>query len=81
MAGDRFAVEPFAAAYRRMLRRAMRRFPDPLENEPTDQAGVSVTGIELLEPCPSKERELAYLHVVLENALLIPQEILTAEDL
>ena len=80
MAGDRFAVEPFAAAYRRMLRRAMRRFPDPLENEPTDQAGVSVTGIELLEP-HLKERELAYLHVVLENALLIPQEILTAEDL
>ena len=80
MAGERFAVEPFVAAYRRMLRRAMRRFPDPLENEPTDQAGVNVTGIELLEP-HLKESELAYLRVVLENALLIPQEILTAEDL
>lgn len=80
MADGRFDVQPFAAAYRLMLRRAMKRFPDPLDNEPTDQGGVTMSGLDLLEPC-LKPRELDYLRVVLENALLIPQEIVTAEDL
>lgn len=76
----RFSVEPFAPAYRRMLRRAMRRFPDPLENEETDQRGVRVEGLELLEPSLC-DREMEYLRAVVENARLIPQEIITADDL
>ena len=80
MAAGRFEVEPFAAAYRLMLRRAMERFPDPLDNEATDQNGVQVRGLELLEGS-LKKREAAYLREVVENARLIPQEILTAEDL
>ena len=80
MAAGRFEVEPFAAAYRLMLRHAMERFPDPLDNEATDQNGVQVRGLELLEGS-LKKREAAYLREVVENARLIPQEILTAEDL
>ena len=80
MAEGRFNVEPFVAAYRLMLRRAMERFPDPLENEPTDQSSVPVRGLELLEGS-LKKREASYLRSVIEHALLIPQEILTAEDL
>ena len=80
LADGRFEVEPFAPAYRLMLRRAMRRFPDPLENEETDQGGVRVEGIELLEPV-LKPKEAAYLRAVVEGARLIPQEIITAADL
>ncbi len=80
MADGRFAVEPFAPAYRKMLRRAMRRFPDPLQNEETDQRGVRLVGLELLEGVLDK-KELAYLRAVVEGARLIPQEILTARDL
>ena len=75
-----FDVQPFVAAYRLMLRRAMERFPDPLDNEPTDQGGVAIRGLELLEG-ELKKGEAAYLRAVIEHALLIPQEILTAEDL
>lgn len=80
MAGGRFEVEPFAPAYRLMLRRAMKRFPDPLENEETDQGGVRVEGLELLESV-LKPKEAAYLRAVVEGARLIPQEIVTAADL
>lgn len=80
MADGHFSVEPFVPAYRLMLKRAMRRFPDPLDNEATDQGRVAVEGLDLLEP-QLKEAEAAYLRVIIENALLIPQEILTAQDL
>lgn len=80
MADGRFTVKPFVPAYRLMLRRAMERFPDPAANEPTDQSGVQVRGLDLLEGS-LKKREAAYLRAVIEGALLIPQEILTAEDL
>lgn len=80
MADGRFAVEPFAPAYRKMLRRAMRRFPDPLQNEETDQRGVRLVGLELMEGALDK-KELAYLRAVVEGARLVPQEILTARDL
>ena len=63
-----------------MLKRAMRRFADPLENEQTDQIGVPVRGLDLFEG-ELKEREFAYLRAVLDGARLIPQEILTARDL
>ena len=80
MAGESFVVRPFVPAYRLMLKRAMKRFPDPLENEETDQSNVAVRGLELFEG-ELKEKELAYLHAVLDGARLIPQEILTARDL
>ncbi len=80
MADGRFSVEPFAPAYQKMLRRAMRRFPDPLQNEETDQRSVRVTGLELMEGVLD-EKEMAYLCTVVESARLIPQEILTARDL
>lgn len=80
LADGRFGVEPFVPAYRLMLRRAMRRFPDPLENEETDQGGVRIEGLELLEPV-LKPKEAAYLRAVVEGARLIPQEIVTAADL
>lgn len=80
LARGRFSVEPFAPAYRKMLRRAMRRFPDPLMNEETDQRNVRVEGIELLEPILS-DAEADYLRAIVEDARLIPQEILTARDL
>ena len=80
MAGDGLTVRPLIPAYRLMLKRAMRRFADPLENEETDQGGVTVRGLDLFEG-ELKEKELAYLHAVLDGARLIPQEILTARDL
>lgn len=80
MADGRFAVEPFVPAYRLMLRRAMDRFDDPLDNEPTDQGTVQVRGLDLLEGS-LKKREAAYLRGVIDGARLIPQEILTAQDL
>ncbi len=80
MADGRFTVEPFVPAYRLMLRRAMERFDDPLDNEPTDQGGVQVRGLDLLEGS-LKKREAAYLRGVIDGARLIPQEILTAQDL
>lgn len=80
MADGRFAVEPFVPAYRLMLRRAMERFDDPLDNEPTDQGTVQVRGLDLLE-ASLKKREAAYLRDVIDGARLIPQEILTAQDL
>lgn len=58
----------------------MRRFPDPLQNEETDQSGVRVAGLELMEGVLDK-KEMAYLNAVVEGARLIPQEILTAHDL
>ena len=77
---DRYPVAPFVAAYRRMLKLAMRRFPDPLANEPCDQANVPIVGVELLEP-HLKPRELEYLRAVLEGSRLVPQEIVTRHDL
>ena len=80
MAQGRFDVKPFVAAYRLMLKRAMERFPDPLDNEQTDQSGVAINGLEILEP-HLKKKELAYLRELLDGARLVPQEILTARDL
>lgn len=73
-------VEPFAPAYRLMLKRAMKRFPDPLDNKPTDQTEDFEPGLALLEPL-LKKKEAAYLRAALEGARLIPQEIITAADL
>jgi hypothetical protein len=63
-----------------MLERAMERFPDPLDNETTDQEAVPLAGLDLMEPL-LKKREMAYLRDVVENSRLLPQEILTRSDL
>ncbi len=73
-------VEPFAAAYRLMLRRAMKRCPDPLDNEPTDQQQIEVQGLDIIVPYLS-EAEAAYLVAVVEEARLIPQEIIAGTNL
>ncbi len=78
--GEHVSVKPFAAAYRLMLKRARKRWPDPLDNEPTDQQNVEISGVELLEPYLD-EKEARYLHAVLDAALLIPQEAVLARDL
>ena len=62
------------------IQRAMERFPEPLDNEPTDQRSVPTTGLGSLEG-RLKPREADYLRAVIEGARLIPQEILTAADL
>ena len=80
LADGRFEVRPFTAAYRLMLRRAMRRYPDPLDNEATDQRSVSARGLDLLE-AELADDEVAYLRAVVEGARLIPQESVTAADL
>ena len=74
------SVKPFVPAYRLMLKRAMKRFPDPLDNKPTDQTEPAGEGLALLEP-RLKEKEAAYLRAALDGARLIPQEIVTAADL
>ena len=79
-AEGRFVVEPFVPAYRLMLRRAMLRYPDPLDNEPCGQEGVPLEGVELFEG-RLDEDEMAYLRAVVENSRLIPQEIVTRADL
>ena len=73
-------VKPFMPAYRLMLKRAMKRCPNPLDNKPTDQTEPADEGFALIAP-HLKEREAAYLQAVLDGARLIPQEIVTAADL
>ena len=73
-------VRPFAPAYRLMLKRAMKRFPNPLDNKPTDQTEDPAEGLALLEP-HLKDKEAAYLRALLDGARMIPQEIVTAADL
>ena len=73
-------VRPFVPAYRLMLKRAMKRFPNPLDNKPTDQTEDSAEGLALLEP-HLKSKEAAYLRALLDGARMIPQEIVTAADL
>lgn len=71
---------PFREAYRLMIKRAMKRYPDPRDNRATDQVNVPITGIELMEDV-LEPAELDYLEAVLDSARLIPQEIVVAGDL
>lgn len=75
-----YTVEPFAPAYKLMLKRAMKRWPDPLDNEYCGQSHVAVEGLDTFEPLLSDE-EFAYLESVVRNSRLVPQEIVTARDL
>lgn len=73
-------VTPFMPAYRLMLERAMERYPNPDQNERTTQENVEVADYsELLEPLT--EEQAAYFSSIIDNCGLIPQEILTKQDL
>lgn len=78
--GDAYPVKPFIPAYRTMIERAMQRFPNPLDNEPCEQEGLAIEGIELFDGALPDE-DLDYLRSVVEGSRLIPQEILTSKDL
>lgn len=79
-AGEGVSVRPFAPAYRLMIDRARKRWPNPHDNEPTDQVNVEVCGLDLIEPYLDRD-DFDYLCGVLEAACLIPQEAVTAADL
>lgn len=75
-----YKVTPFMPAYRLMLERAMERYPNPDQNERTTQENVEVADYsELLEPLT--EEQAAYFSSIIDNCGLIPQEILTKQDL
>ncbi len=73
-------VEPFVPAYRLMLARAMKRRPNPLDNEAVDQHVPYEPGLALLRPYLTDD-QARYLEALLEADRLIPQEIVTAADL
>lgn len=73
-------VEPFVPAYRLMLARAMKRRPNPLDNEAVDQHVPYEPGLALLRPYLTDD-QARYLAALLEADRLIPQEIVTAADL
>lgn len=73
-------VEPFVPAYRLMLARAMKRRPNPLDNEAVDQHVPYEPGLALLRPYLTDD-QARYLEMLLEADRLIPQEIVTAADL
>ncbi|WP_288735654.1 hypothetical protein [uncultured Enorma sp.] len=73
-------VEPFVPAYRLMLARAMKRRPNPLDNEAVDQHVPYEPGLALLRPYLADD-QARYLEALLEADRLIPQEIVTAADL
>ena len=75
-----YKATPFMPAYRLMLERAMERYPNPDQNERTTQENVEVADYsELLEPLT--EEQAAYFSSIIDNCGLIPQEILTKQDL
>ncbi len=75
-----YTVEPFWEAYHLMLKKARERYKRPEDNETTDQQGVAIDGIELIEKdLTSAER--SYLRKVIKGACIIPQEIVTIQDL
>lgn len=75
-----YPVKPFIPAYRAMIERAMQRFPNPLDNEPCEQAGLAIEGIELFDDT-LPDNDISYLRSVVEGSRLIPQEIITSKDL
>lgn len=80
MLEGRYKVTPFMPAYRLMLERAMERYPDPDQNERTTQENVEVQDFtDMLEGL--SDEQAAYFSSIIDRAGLIPQEILTKQDL
>lgn len=80
MLEGRYKVTPFMPAYRLMLERAMERYPDPDQNERTTQENVEVQDFSSMLEGLSGE-QAAYFSSIIDRAGLIPQEILTKQDL
>ncbi len=80
MLEGRYKVTPFMPAYRLMLERAMERYPDPDQNERTTQDNVEVQDFSSMLEGLSDE-QAAYFSAVIDRCGLIPQEILTRQDL
>ena len=80
MLEGRYKVTPFMPAYRLMLERAMERYPDPDQNERTTQDNVEVQDFSsMLEGL--SDGQAAYFSSIIQKCGLIPQEILTKQDL
>lgn len=80
MLEGRYKVTPFMPAYRLMLERAMERYPDPDQNERTTQDNVEVQDFSsMLEGL--NDEQAAYFSSIIQKCGLIPQEILTKQDL
>lgn len=80
MLEGRYKVTPFMPAYRLMLERAMERWPDPDQNERTTQENVEVQDFSsMLEGLT--DEQAAYFSSIIQKCGLIPQEILTKQDL
>lgn len=80
MLEGRYKVTPFMPAYRLMLERAMERYPDPDQNERTTQENVEVQDFSSMLEDLSDE-QAAYFSSIIQKCGLIPQEILTKQDL
>lgn len=80
MLEGRYKVTPFMPAYRLMLERAMERYPDPDQNERTTQENVEVQDFSSMLEGLSDE-QAAYFSSIIQKCGLIPQEILTKQDL
>ena len=80
MLEGRYKVTPFMPAYRLMLERAMERYPDPDQNERTTQENVEVQDFSSILEGLSGE-QAAYFSSIIQKCGLIPQEILTKQDL
>lgn len=80
MLEGRYKVTPFMPAYRLMLERAMERYPDPDQNERTTQDNVEVQDFSSMLEDLSDE-QAAYFSSIIQKCGLIPQEILTKQDL
>ena len=80
MLEGRYKVTPFMPAYRLMLERAMERYPDPDQNERTTQDNVEVQDFSSMLEGLSGE-QAAYFSSIIKKCGLIPQEILTKQDL
>ena len=80
MLEGRYKVTPFMPAYRLMLERAMERYPNPDQNERTTQDNVEVQDFSSMLEGLSGE-QAAYFSSIIQKCGLIPQEILTKQDL
>lgn len=80
MLEGRYKVTPFMPAYHLMLERAMERYPDPDQNERTTQENVEVQDFSSMLEGLSDE-QAAYFSSIIQKCGLIPQEILTKQDL
>lgn len=80
MLEGRYKVTPFMPAYRLMLERAMERYPDPDQNERTTQDNVEIQDFSSMLEGLSDE-QAAYFSSIIQKCGLIPQEILTKQDL